>query len=180
MPKRIRASYQAPRILQLLPESDDHITVAGVKPSAKSLILDLLQSLRGRSMPVRALVGRALFGLPRTACASRSPGCSARLVERDGQGLPAGRGRAAGLARVGGWSSADARALRWNGDWIGVLQAGSARRSPRAAAATRALPSSASRARARLLRPPRQPARERRRGARESSSSASIPRACSR
>ena len=34
-----------------------------MEPSAKSLILDLLQTLRGRSMPVRALVeAGALFG----------------------------------------------------------------------------------------------------------------------
>ena len=98
--------------------------MASVKPSAKSLILDLLQSLRGRSMPVRALVeAGALFGLAENGVRVALARLLARgLVERDGPG----RYRLAASAqpvsrRVGGWSTADARALRWSGDWVGVF-----------------------------------------------------------
>jgi phenylacetic acid degradation operon negative regulatory protein len=95
-----------------------------VKASPKSLILDLLQSLRGRSMPVRALVeAGGLFELPENGVRVALARLLERgLVERDGPG----RYRLAPSAqpvsrRVGGWSSADARSVRWSGDWIGVL-----------------------------------------------------------
>ena len=96
-------------------------------PSPKSAILDLLQSLRGRSLPVRALVeAGALLGLPengvRVALARL---CARGLVERDGPG----RYRLAAGAqpisrRVGEWSSADQRAVRWDGGWVGALTQG--------------------------------------------------------
>ena len=95
-----------------------------MKPSAKSLILDLLQSLRGRSMPVRALVeAGALFGLPENALRVALARLVARgLVERDGPGRYRLAASAAPVSRrVGGWPSADARAVRWSGAWVGVL-----------------------------------------------------------
>jgi len=95
-----------------------------VTPSAKSLILDLLQSLRGRSMPVRALVeAAALFELPENALRVALARLVARgLVERDGPGRYRLAASAAPVSRrVGGWPSADARAVRWSGAWIGVL-----------------------------------------------------------
>jgi len=105
--------------------------VDGVKPSAKSLILDLLQSLRGRSMPVRALVEAGLlFGLAENGVRVALARLLARgLVERDGPG----RYRLAASAqpvsrRVGGWSSADARALRWSGAWVLAFVHGLAKR----------------------------------------------------
>ncbi|MEX2206242.1 MAG: PaaX family transcriptional regulator [Myxococcota bacterium] len=105
-------------------DSYDQSNVPNVKPSAKSLILDLLQSLRGRSMPVRALVeAGALFGLAENGVRVALARLLARgLVERD----EPGRYRLAASAqpvsrRVGGWSSSDARALRWSGDWIGAF-----------------------------------------------------------
>jgi phenylacetic acid degradation operon negative regulatory protein len=117
-------SYQGSAILQKLTKSYDRRNVSEVKPSAKSLILDLLQSLRGQSMPVRALlVAGALFGLAENGVRVALARLLARgLVERDGPG----RYRLAASAqavsrRVGGWSSADARARRWSGDWIGVF-----------------------------------------------------------
>ena len=98
--------------------------MTNVKPSAKSLILDLLQSLRGRSMPVRALVvAGGLFGLAENGVRVALVRLLARgLVERDGPG----RYRLAASAqpvsrRVGGWSSSDTRALRWSGDWVGAF-----------------------------------------------------------
>lgn len=108
----------------MLTDLYDESNVPGVKPSAKSLILDLLQSLRGRSMPVRALVeAGALFGLAENGVRVALARLLARgLVERD----QPGRYRLAASAqpvsrRVGGWSSADARAVRWDGDWIGAF-----------------------------------------------------------
>jgi len=96
-------------------------------PSPKSAILDLLQSLKGRSLPVRALVeAGALLGLQengmRVALARL---CARGLVERDGPG----RYRLAAGAqpisrRVGEWSSADQRAVRWDGGWVGALTQG--------------------------------------------------------
>lgn len=95
-----------------------------VKPSAKSLILDLLQSLRGRSMPVRALVeAGALFGLAENGVRVALARLLARgLIERDEPGRYRLAASAAPISRrVGGWSSADSRVQRWNGAWVGAL-----------------------------------------------------------
>ena len=96
-------------------------------PSPKSAILDLLQSLRGRSLPVRALVeAGALLGLQENGVRVALARLVARgLVERDGPG----RYRLAAGAqpisrRVGEWSSADQRAVRWDGGWVGALTQG--------------------------------------------------------
>jgi phenylacetic acid degradation operon negative regulatory protein len=101
--------------------------IPAMTPSPKSAILDLLQTTRGRSLPVRALVeAGALFGLPENGLRVALARLVARgLVERDGPG----RYRLAAGAqpisrRVGGWSSADQRALRWDGAWLGVLTQG--------------------------------------------------------
>ncbi len=95
-----------------------------MKPNAKTLILDLLQSLRGRSMPVRALVeAGTLFGLAENGVRVALTRLLARgLVERERPGryrLAAGAQPVS--RRVGGWSSADSRALRWTGSWVGVF-----------------------------------------------------------
>jgi phenylacetic acid degradation operon negative regulatory protein len=101
--------------------------IASVSPSPKSVILDLLQSTRGRSLPVRALVeAAALFGLAENGLRVALLRLVARgLVERDGPG----RYRLAASAqpvskRVGGWAAADQRAVRWEGGWLGVLTHG--------------------------------------------------------
>jgi phenylacetic acid degradation operon negative regulatory protein len=114
-----------------LTDLDSRCNVPGVKPSAKSLILDLLQSLRGRSMPVRALVeAGSLFELPENALRVALARLVARgLVERDGPGrYRLAAGAAPVSRRVGGWPSADARAVRWNGAWVGVLTQALAKR----------------------------------------------------
>jgi phenylacetic acid degradation operon negative regulatory protein len=107
----------------------DRCNVRAVTPSPKSAILDLLQSTRGRSMPVRALVeAGALLGLAENGVRVALARLVARgLVERDGPG----RYRLAPSAqpiskRVGGWTSADQRAVRWDGAWLGVLTQGRA------------------------------------------------------
>jgi hypothetical protein len=94
-------------------------------PSPKSAILDLLQSLRGRSLPVRALVeAGALLGLQENGVRVALARLVARsLVERDGPG----RYRLAAGAqpisrRVGEWSSADQRArCAGTAAWVGAL-----------------------------------------------------------
>jgi len=98
-------------------------------PSPKSAILDLLQTTRGRSLPVRALVeAGALFGLQENGVRVALARLVARgLVERDGPG----RYRLAAGAqpisrRVGGWTSADQRSVRWDGAWVGALTQGRA------------------------------------------------------
>jgi len=103
--------------------------MAAMVPSPKSAILDLLQTTRGRSLPVRALVeAGALFGLQENGMRVALARLVSRgLVERDGPG----RYRLAPGAqpisrRVGGWTSADQRAVRWDGGWIGVLTQGRA------------------------------------------------------
>jgi phenylacetic acid degradation operon negative regulatory protein len=92
-------------------------------PTAKSLILDLLATLRGGSMPVAALVAAgALFEMAesrmRVAVARL---LAAGLLERDERGryrlgaqaVPLGR-------RAGGWRRLEERARPWEGGWIGV------------------------------------------------------------
>ena len=104
--------------------------MVNVKPNAKSLILDLLQSLRGRALPVRALVeAGALFGLAENGVRVSLARLLARgLVERDEPGSYRLAASAQPVSRrVGGWSSADARALRWDGAWLAVLAHGLAK-----------------------------------------------------
>src|SRR5258706_1372943 len=98
-------------------------------PSPKSAILGLRQTPRGRSLPVRALVeAGALFALQENGMRVALARLVARgLVERDGPG----RYRLAAGAqpisrRVGGWTSADQRGVRWDGAWVGVLTQGRA------------------------------------------------------
>src|SRR5258706_14841236 len=81
-------------------------------PSPKSAILDLLQTTRGRSLPVSALVeAGALFGLQENGMRVALARLVARgLVERDGPGryrLAAGDEPTS--PRVGGWGGADPR-----------------------------------------------------------------------
>lgn len=103
--------------------------MAWMRPSAKSLVLDLLSTLRRGAMPVRALVeAGALFGIEgnsvRVALARLLAG---GLVERDERGLyrmGAGAGEIQG--RVAAWRHLGDRMRTWNGDWIGVHGAGDA------------------------------------------------------
>jgi phenylacetic acid degradation operon negative regulatory protein len=106
-----------------------------VEPTPKSLILDLLSTLRGRPMPVRALVAAAeVFGIPqnnlRVALARLR---SARQVERDERGSYR-IGDAARVVhdRVSAWRAAPQRLRRFDGRFAGVHTAGLSR-SDRAA-----------------------------------------------
>ncbi|HTO53376.1 MAG TPA: PaaX family transcriptional regulator [Myxococcota bacterium] len=106
-----------------------------MSPSPKSVILDLLQSMRGRALAVRALVeAGALFGLPENGMRVALARLVARgLVARQGPGsYRLAPGAQPISRRVGGWTAADQRGSRWDGGWIGALTPGrdrAARRS---------------------------------------------------
>lgn len=100
------------------------------RPTAKTLILDLLSSLRGHAMPVRALVAAGrVFGL--SAASLRV--ALVRLVERgtvahDARGHYRLAPAAAPVQRhVAGWMAMDERVVTWRGGWVGVHTAGLAR-----------------------------------------------------
>jgi phenylacetic acid degradation operon negative regulatory protein len=98
-----------------------------VTPTARSLVLDLLSTARGHTMPVRALVGAgALFGLSgnsvRVALARL---CSRGRVERDARGrYRLSAGARAVQRHVAAWSQLEQRMAPWRGGWIGLHTAG--------------------------------------------------------
>jgi phenylacetic acid degradation operon negative regulatory protein len=94
--------------------------------SAKSLILDLLSTLRRGSMPVRALVeAAALLGVAEGSVrVALTRLLAAGLVERDERGsYRLGAGAQAVSERVAGWRRLDERVRAWNGAWLAVLAA---------------------------------------------------------
>lgn len=103
-------------------------------PTARSLILDLLSTLRRGSMPVRALVeaGR-LFGIAEGSVrVALTRLLGEGLVERDERGsYRLGAGAHAVSERVRGWRHLDERVRPWSGAWLAVL----ATRPPARAAA---------------------------------------------
>lgn len=113
------------------------------RPAAKHIILDLLSTMPGRAMPVRALVATgALFDLaenPMRVALARL--LASGQVERDERGLYRLAPRAQAVAeQVGGWRRLDARRRTWSGGWIGVHTAGLPRgRSRRTRGRQRAL-----------------------------------------
>jgi phenylacetic acid degradation operon negative regulatory protein len=94
-----------------------------VQPTAKSLTLDLLSSLRGQAMPVRALVGAgALFGISaesiRVALVRL---CSSGTIERNEPGQYRLTAAAQPVQEhVSGWTKTEERTVPWRGGWIGV------------------------------------------------------------
>jgi len=105
--------------------------------SAKSLILDLLSTLRRGSMPVRALVeAAALFDVAEGSVRVALTRLLAEgLVERDERGsYRLGAGAQAVSERVAGWRRLDERVRAWNGAWLAVLAGGSGRPVARSAA----------------------------------------------
>lgn len=98
-----------------------------MSPTAKSLILDLLSTLRSGSMPVRALLEAArLFGLSENNVRVNLARLHATgLVERDERGrYRIGRGAEPVTARVASWRQRPERLVDWRGDWIAVHAAG--------------------------------------------------------
>ena len=92
-------------------------------PRPKSLILDLLSTLRRGSMPVAALVEAAgLFGIAEGSLrVALSRLLAEGRVERDERGAYRLGPAAAPLqGLVGGWRGLESRARAWRGEWIGV------------------------------------------------------------
>ena len=105
-------------------------------PNARSFVLDLLSTLRRGAMPVRALVEAAtLFGIAEGSvrvALTRLLGDA--LIERDERGLyRLGQAAAPVQGRVAAWRDLEARLQPWSNGWVGVLDAGVAKRSSRAA-----------------------------------------------
>lgn len=108
-------------------------------PTAKSLILDLLSTLRGAAMPVRALVRAGdVFGIAENGMRVELARLVASgLVERDERGsYRIAEPAEAVQSRVVSWSRIEERMTAWTGGWIGV-HTGSLPRSDRRAARRR-------------------------------------------
>jgi phenylacetic acid degradation operon negative regulatory protein len=94
-----------------------------MKPRPKSVVLDLLSTLRGRSAPVRFLVAAAeIFDIDPNAtrvAVTRLLACG--LIERDERGAYRTGGAAAPiLKRLNSWRSIEKRTRIWDGTWIGA------------------------------------------------------------
>lgn len=90
------------------------------RPTAKSLTLDLLSSLRGGAMPVAALVTAAgLFGIDQNALrVAIARLLAAGQITRDERGqYRLGEAAHAIDRRVLGWRTAEQRTIRWTGGW---------------------------------------------------------------
>lgn len=101
-------------------------------PSARSLILDLLSTLRGGSMPVAALVDAgALFGLADGSVrVALTRLCSRGLVEHDERGrYRPGQAAAAVGQRVATWRRAQEEVKSWRGSWLAVHDASASLRA---------------------------------------------------
>lgn len=94
-----------------------------MKPRPKSVVLDLLSTLRGRSAPVRFLVAAAeIFDIDSNAtrvAITRLLACG--LIERDERGAyRTGAAAAPILKRLNSWRSIEKRTRDWDGSWIGA------------------------------------------------------------
>lgn len=92
-------------------------------PTARTLILDLLTTVRRGAMPVRALIeAGALFGLAENNVrVSLSKLCAEGRVARDERGRYRLGAAAAELSKtLRGWRRGDDRLRSWRGDWIAV------------------------------------------------------------
>lgn len=97
-----------------------------MQPTARSLILDLLSTLRTGSMSVRALVeAGALLGIEENNIrVSLARLYASGRVERDERGrYRLGQAVAAMSQRLRSWRDLDTRAGTWEGDWVAVHRA---------------------------------------------------------
>ncbi len=98
-----------------------------MRPTAKSLLLDLLSTVGRGSVPVRALVrAGGLFGIEANAIrVALARLRSAGLVVLDGRGRYClGEGARAVRGQVVSWRSIDRRVRPWAGGWLAVHTAG--------------------------------------------------------
>ena len=106
------------------------------RSNARSLVLDLLSTLRRGAMPVRAMVeAAALFRIAEGSVRVALTRLLAEgLVERDERGLyRLGRAAAPVQQRVIAWRDLDSRLRPWSGGWIGVFDGRAAKPPSRAA-----------------------------------------------
>jgi len=95
-----------------------------MKPTAKSLIVDLLSTLRGASMPVRALIDAgALFGIAENNVrVTLARLYAAGTVARDERGrYRLGSRTQAVHTRVASYRRMEERLRPWQGSWLGCL-----------------------------------------------------------
>ncbi|MFP6656090.1 MAG: PaaX family transcriptional regulator [Myxococcota bacterium] len=94
-----------------------------MQPSARSLILDLLSTLRGGTMPVRALVeAGGLLGIAENNIrVSLARLIASHRIERDQRGrYRLGHAVAAISRQLRNWRNLDARMRPWDGHWLVV------------------------------------------------------------
>ncbi len=97
-----------------------------MKPTAQSLILDLLSTTRGVAFPVKALVGAAgLFAITENNVRVALARLLARgLLERNERGFyTVASGSEPVRNHVASWVRVEERMVRWRGGWIGVYTA---------------------------------------------------------
>jgi phenylacetic acid degradation operon negative regulatory protein len=110
-----------------------------VKPTAKSLVLDILSAADGAAVEVRRLAEAcALFGISDNSVRVMIVRLAARrLVESAGRGEYRLGPAARELQReVAGWRTAERRVRAWNGEWV-VVHTGALGRVDRSALARR-------------------------------------------
>lgn len=94
-----------------------------MRPTGKSLVLDLLSTVRRGPMPVRALVAAAaLFGIEENALrVALARLLAAGRVERDERGRYRLGARAAAVSgQIAGWRALEERVRPWDGGWVGA------------------------------------------------------------
>lgn len=94
-----------------------------MRPTARSLLLDLLSTVSRGSVPVRALVRSGeLFGIEANAIrVALARLRAAGLVASDQRGrYRLGRGAGAVRGQVGAWRARQPRTRRWDGGWLAV------------------------------------------------------------
>jgi phenylacetic acid degradation operon negative regulatory protein len=105
-----------------------------MRPTAKSFVVDLLSTLGGRSMPVRALIAAAaLFGIEENALrVALTRLLAAGTLERDDWGeYRLGQKAQAVQQQVVSWRRLEERVRPWRGGWIGIHTSGLARAEAR-------------------------------------------------
>lgn len=97
-----------------------------MKPKPKSVVLDLLSTLGGRSAPVRSLVAAAeVFGIDSNATrVAITRLLASGLIERDERGAyRTGAAAGAVTAMLNTWRSMEKRTRDWDGSWVGATPA---------------------------------------------------------
>jgi phenylacetic acid degradation operon negative regulatory protein len=113
-----------------------------VKPRPKSVVLDLLSTLRGHAAPVRFLVAAAeIFDIDSNAtrvAITRLLSCG--LIERDERGAyRTGAAAAPIIRRLNSWRKIEKRTREWDGSWIGATPEAATTSKEERAISTRAL-----------------------------------------